>query len=88
MSPWLRYLLGRLGLFLAVLLILWPTPLGMPVKLLAALVASFALSWFLLRRWRDEASAQMATAVERRRAEKQRLRSALAGEDEQTREAE
>lgn len=83
MSPWLKYLLGRIGLFIAVLLVLLPVPgLDMLVKLLIALVVSFALSWFLLRNWRDQASEGMASAVERRRAEKQELRRALSGEDQ------
>lgn len=82
MSPWLKYLLGRLGLFVAVLLLLLPIPrLDLFLKLLIALLVSFVLSWFLLRTWRDQASMSMAQAVERRRAEKQELRRALAGED-------
>lgn len=85
MNPWFKYMLGRLGLFLAVLLLMLPLPPSMPVKLLTALVVSFALSWFLLRRWRDEASMAMATVVDRRREERQRLRAALAGEEDQPR---
>jgi hypothetical protein len=78
----MRYTLGRLGLFLGVLLVMWPVPgLSLLMKLLVALVVSFALSWFLLRRWRDELSASMAARVERRRAERERLRAALAGDD-------
>lgn len=78
-----RYTLGRLGLFLAVLLLVLPiSVLSLPMKLLVALVVSFPLSWFLLRGWRDRASADLAAWVERRRAEKARLRAALAGEDE------
>jgi threonine/homoserine/homoserine lactone efflux protein len=83
MSPLVKYTLGRLGLFLAVLLVLWPVPQLSPlVKLLAALVGSFLLSWFLLRRWRDELSASLADRLARRRAERERLRAALAGEDD------
>lgn len=83
MSPVVKYTLGRLGLFLAVLLVLWPLPQpSLLVKLLVALVVSFALAWFVLRGWRDEVASDLADRVERRRAEKERLRAALAGEDE------
>jgi hypothetical protein len=79
----MKYTLGRLGLFLAVLLAMWPVPgLSLLMKLLVALVVSFLLSWFLLRRWRDELSVSMAARVDRRRAERERLRAALAGEDQ------
>lgn len=81
LSPMLKYTLGRIGLFAAVVLVLWPVPqLSLLVKLLVAVVVSFALSWFLLRRWRDELSAHLADRVEQRRADKERLRAALAGE--------
>lgn len=82
MSLVVKYTLGRIGLFLLVLLVLWPTPLDLFLKLLVALVVSFALSWFLLRGWRDQLSMSMDEALKRRRAEKQRLRAALAGEDD------
>lgn len=83
MSPLVKYTLGRIGLFLAVLLVLWPVPVLSPlVKLLVALLVSFALSWFVLRGWRDQLAADLADRVERRRREKERLRAALAGEDE------
>jgi len=82
-SPVVKYTLGRIGLFALAVLVLWPVPsLSLPVKLLVALVVSFGLSWFLLRRWRDELSTSVADRVERRRNEKQRLRAALAGDDE------
>lgn len=83
MSPLLKYTLGRLGLFLAVFLVLYPVPeLSLLLKLLIALVVSFALSWYLLRGWRDQASVQLASRVERRRGDKEKLRAALAGVEE------
>lgn len=85
LSPVVKYTLGRFGLLLAVLLVLWPVPqLSLPVKLLVALLVSFGLSWFLLRGWRDQMSASLAERVARRREEKERLRAALAGEDSPT----
>jgi hypothetical protein len=83
MSPVMKYTLGRLGLFAAAALALWPVPQLSPlVKLMAALAVSFGLSWFLLRRWREQMSAHLVERMERRRVEKERLRAALAGEDE------
>lgn len=81
MSPAVKYTLGRLGLLLVVLLALWPTPLSLLVKLMLALVFSATLSFLFLRTWRDQMAQQLADAATRRRAEKQRLRSALAGDD-------
>jgi hypothetical protein len=82
MTPVAKYTLGRLGLFLACALVLVPVPVNFWVKLLVALLASFALQWVLLRKWRLEMIGQVDETMTRRRQEKERLRSALAGEDE------
>ena len=83
MSAAVKFTLGRIGLFLAVVLVLLPFPQpSLLIKLLIAVVVSFALSWFLLRRWRDQMSVELAGRLERRRAEKAKLRAALAGDDE------
>ncbi|BCJ59079.1 DUF4229 domain-containing protein [Micromonospora endophytica] len=82
MSAAVKYTLGRIGLFVIVLLALWPVNLDIFLKLMVALLFSAALSFFLLKRWRDEMAEEMATAAERRRSEKERLRAALAGEDQ------
>ncbi|WP_433389238.1 DUF4229 domain-containing protein [Micromonospora sp. KLBMP9576] len=82
MSAAVKYTLGRLGLFVAVLAALWLVELNIFIKLMVALAFSAALSFFLLKGWRDEMAEEMATAAERRRGEKERLRSALAGEDQ------
>ncbi|WP_433315140.1 DUF4229 domain-containing protein [Micromonospora sp. CA-269861] len=84
MSAALKYTLGRIGLFVAVLAGLWLIDMNVFLKLMLALVFSAALSFFLLRGWRDEMAGEIAEATERRRTEKERLRSALAGEDETT----
>jgi hypothetical protein len=83
MNPAVKYTLGRIGLFLLVFLVLWPVDLNVLVKLMIALVFSAALAFFLLRRWRDEMAGRLATAAERRKADRDRLRSALAGEDQE-----
>jgi Protein of unknown function (DUF4229) len=85
MNPVVKYTLGRIGLLAAAVLVVLPLPQpGLMVKLLIALVVSFVLSWFLLRRWRDEFAAYLGERAERRRAERERLRAALAGDDEPT----
>jgi uncharacterized protein DUF4229 len=81
-NPFVKYTLGRTGLLLAALLVLWPVPqIGPMVKLLLALTVSFVLSWVLLRGWRDQLSEYLAARAEQRRAERERLRAILAGED-------
>ena len=82
MSPAVKYTLGRIGLFALVALALWPVDLNVFLKLMLALLFSAALAFFLLRKWRDQMAEQMGNASQRRRAEKNRLRSALAGEDQ------
>ncbi|MCO1595618.1 DUF4229 domain-containing protein [Micromonospora sp. RHAY321] len=84
MSAAVKYTLGRIGLFVAVLAGLWLIDMNVFLKLMLALAFSAALSFFLLRGWRDEMAEEMAGAAERRRTEKERLRSALAGDDQPT----
>jgi hypothetical protein len=82
MSPAVKYTLGRLGLFLVAFVLLFPAPLNILVKAMVAFVASAALSFLLLRRWRDDMAEQLGSIAARRAAEKDRLRSALAGDEE------
>ncbi|MFG3697922.1 DUF4229 domain-containing protein [Micromonospora sp. NPDC047620] len=82
MSAAVKYTLGRIGLFVAVLAALWLVDMNLFVKLMLALAFSAAASFFLLKGWRDEMAVEMAEAAERRRTEKERLRSALAGDDQ------
>jgi hypothetical protein len=77
-----KYTLGRIGLFLAVLGALLPVPMNLFLKLMVALLFSAALAFLLLRGWRDEMAADLAAAAQRRKAEKERLRAALAGDDD------
>ena len=84
MSPAVKYTLGRVGLFMLFALALWPVHMNLLVKLMIAVLASAAASFILLRRWRDELADVMLGASQRRREQKERLRSALAGDDEPT----
>lgn len=81
MSPAVKYTLGRLGLFLLVFVLLLPVPLAVLVKAMIALLASAVFSYFLLAKWRNEMAEQLGTVAERRKAEKARLRAALAGDE-------
>ncbi|WP_431881211.1 DUF4229 domain-containing protein [Micromonospora chalcea] len=82
MSAALKYTLGRIGLFVVVLAALWFVDMNMFLRLMLALIFSATLSFFLLKGLRDQMAGEMAEAAERRRLEKDRLRSALAGEDQ------
>jgi hypothetical protein len=81
MNPTAKFTLGRIGLFLLVALALWPVPVTLLVKLMIAIVASTILQFVVLRRWRAEMIDYIDQSVSRRRQEKEKLRSALAGDD-------
>ena len=81
MSPALKYTLGRLGLFVVVFAALLPVPLNLLVKAMIALIASAGFSYFLLAKWRIQMAEQLSSVAQRRRAEKDRLRAALAGDE-------
>lgn len=82
LSPAVKYTLGRVGLFVVVALLLWPVPIDLLVKLMIAIIASFGLQFVLLGKWRNEMIGQVDQAVTRRKADKAKLRSALAGEED------
>jgi Protein of unknown function (DUF4229) len=82
MSPAVKYTLGRIGVFVVILALLYPVPMNILLKLILAIFLSAAVSYFVLARWRDELTARMEGSLRRRRAEKDRLRAALAGEEE------
>ncbi|HKS99072.1 MAG TPA: DUF4229 domain-containing protein [Rugosimonospora sp.] len=81
MSPVVKFTLGRVGLFVAVAVVLLPVPLDLLVKLMIALIASFGLQFLVLRKWRLEMIEYMDRSVTQRRAAREKLRSALAGDD-------
>ena len=82
MNPMLKYTLGRLGIFVAVAVpaMLLLTSVDVLVRLMIALVVSAVVSYFALRRWREEVSRRIAESARRRTEDRERLRSALAGE--------
>jgi len=84
-NPALKYFLGRVGLFVVVavpVLLLLPRSMNVLLKLMIALLASAVVSYFVLRPWRAEVAERMSANARRRREEQDRLRSALAGDDE------
>jgi len=85
MNPYVKYTIGRtviLALCLLAAVFALPSSLNPFLIILVALGASAAISYFLLRPWRDEVANHLVDARERRLKEKERLRAALAGEDE------
>jgi hypothetical protein len=85
MTPGLKYALGRVGIFVVCVVpavTLLPKDLNLFLRLMIALIVSAALSFALLRRWRDEVAEQMSSNSRRRIEQKEKLRSALAGDDD------
>ena len=88
MNPALKYTLARIGIFLVCVgLVSLPAGMDYLLKLLIALVVSSIASFFVLRQWRDDVAEQLSSHSRRRTDEKERLRAALAGEDESTTES-
>ncbi|MET0422657.1 MAG: DUF4229 domain-containing protein [Actinoplanes sp.] len=85
MSPAVKYTLGRLGIFVVLFAASLPLPLNFLVKAMIALLLSAVLSYFLLAGWRNEMGEQLASVAGRRSAEKERLRAALAGDEDAAR---
>ncbi|GAB7048975.1 DUF4229 domain-containing protein [Catenuloplanes indicus] len=79
----IKYTAGRIGLFLAFLAALWFVDLDIFLKLIAAVLLSAIASFFLLGQWRDEMANALAARADKRKAERARLRAALAGEEEE-----
>jgi hypothetical protein len=82
MSPAVKYTLGRLGLFVLLFAVMLQFPLNFLVSAMIALLASAGLSYFVLAKWRNEMAEQLGSMASRRSAEKQRLRAALAGDED------
>ena len=83
MSPFMRYSLARLGIFVIVAAGLFFVPIQVDplLRLMVALLVSAAVAYLLLGRLRMQVGEQVAGAAQRRADRKERLRSALAGED-------
>jgi hypothetical protein len=83
MNPMVKYTLARMVLFVICLGVVAFIPnLDVLLRLLIALIVSSIGSFFLLRVWRDQFAEQLSTNSRRRLDQKERLRAALAGDDE------
>jgi C4-dicarboxylate-specific signal transduction histidine kinase len=76
------YTAGRVALFFAVAAVLYLVGFRTFALVLLALVISMPLSYVVLRRQREAFAEQVERRVERRRAEKEKLRAALRGDDQ------
>jgi cytochrome c-type biogenesis protein CcmH/NrfF len=83
MSPAIKYSLARVGMFIVVALALTPLHLNLWVQLMIAILVTAVLSYFVLRKWRDEMAVTIERSMSQRKQQKQHLRAALSGEDEQ-----
>jgi hypothetical protein len=83
-NPMMKYTIARLGLFIvsAAVLLVVPIELNPFLKLGIALIASAILSFFLLRKLRDDVANHLADGARQRADRKEKLRSALAGDDQ------
>jgi hypothetical protein len=87
-SPATKFTLGRIGLFAAAFLIMLAVPLPMAtdeavlIRLMIAAVVSAGVSWFLLAKWRNEMATTIERSMSKRKVEKDKLRAALAGDDD------
>jgi hypothetical protein len=84
MSPFVKYSLARLGLFglVALVVLVVPVDVSVPLKLMVAVLVSAVLALFLLRGLREEASVQAMGMAQRRAEKRERLRAALNGDDD------
>lgn len=82
MSASVKYTVGRVGLFVLLVALLWPLGLNLFVTLLLALLVSSVASFVLLRRWRSDMVGEIDGAVGRRRRRRADLRAALAGDED------
>ena len=85
MSPLMKYSLARMGLFLASAVLVFAVPIDLDplLRLAIALVLSAIASYFLLRSMRDKVAVQLADSSRERATRKEKLRSALAGDDQE-----
>lgn len=82
LSPATKYTLARVGMFVVLALALTPLHVDLLLRLMIALVVTAVASWFLLAKWRDEMADTIGRSMAQRKEEKERLRAALAGDEE------
>jgi hypothetical protein len=83
LNPVVKYTLARILIFaVCVAMVSLPADMNLFLKLIVALIVSSIASFFLLRRLRDQVAERLSMNSRRRLDEKERLRAALAGDDE------
>jgi len=84
MSPFLKYTLARLGLFvlIAVVLLAIPVDVSVLLKLMIALLITAPLAFFLMKGLREEAAVHVVGVSQRRTEKRERLRAALNGDED------
>jgi hypothetical protein len=85
-TPGLKYTLARVGIFVVCTLpaiYLLPHSLDLLVRIIIGAVVSMVISVVALRGLRGQMAEQIDTVVQQRRAQKEKLRAALAGDDEE-----
>jgi hypothetical protein len=81
LAPVVTYTAGRIALFLVVGVVLFLVGFRSFLLVLLALVISMPLSYVVLRKQREAFAVQVGHRLSHRRAEKERLRAALRGDD-------
>jgi hypothetical protein len=81
--PAVLYTAARIGIFAALLGLLFGVGFRSWLLLFGALLLSAPVSYFLLRSQRDAYARRIEGRINKRKQEKDRLRAALAGEDDE-----
>ncbi len=82
LSPMVKYTLARIGMFVVLAYVLDLIIRNPLLAMLISAVVTAVASYFVLSKWRNEVAATLETSITARRAEKEKLRSALAGDDD------
>jgi hypothetical protein len=82
LAPAVTYTAGRIALFVVVGAVLFAVGFRGFLLPLLALAVSMPLSYLVLRKQREAFAVQVGHRLSRRRAEKEKLRAALRGDDE------
>jgi hypothetical protein len=77
-----KYTLARVGSFVVIGLLLAFVLHNLILALFISAVVTSIGSLFLLKKWRDEAAGTLENSMTVRRAEKAKLRAALAGDED------
>lgn len=80
--PGVLYTAARAGVFVVLLALLYSVGFRSFVLLFGATLLSLPVSYFLLRNQREAFASRVEGRVGQRKAEKDRLRAALSGDDE------